>query len=285
MAVLAAGCATNPATGERQLSLIPEAQEVQMGRQAAAEVRETLGFVRDDQLQAYVQEVGRRIAAASERPELPWSFRVVDDPTPNAFALPGGFIYITRGMLNLLTSEAELASVLAHEVAHVTARHSVNQVTQQQLAQLGFGIGGALFPAVQSLAPVIGAGLELLFLKHGRDDEREADEIGFRYVREQGYATAEFDDVFAALSRMAPREAGAVPGWLATHPAPAERIETARARAAQTGAAGGRVARERYLRVLDGLVYGDDPRNGFFRENVFYHPGLRFRALVKRVVT
>ena len=274
-----AGCATNPATGERQLSLIPEQQEIQMGREAAQQVQQTLGFVDRPGLQAYVRQLGQQLAAASERPDLPWEFHVVDDPTPNAFALPGGFIYITRGMLNLLTSEAELASVLGHEIAHVTARHSVNQISKQQLAQLGFGLGSVFFPAVQELSPLIGSGLNLLFLKYGRDDEREADELGFEYMRASGYAPSEFADVFATLERAEPESAGAVPSWLSTHPAPAERVEAARTRAANvTAPADATVGRARYLRAIDGLIYGKNPRQGFFRDGVFYHPDLRFQV-------
>ena len=151
---LLTSCAINPATGQRQLSLISESQEVAMGREAAAGVGQTLGFVDDPELQGYVRQIGLRQAAASERPNLPWEFHVVDDPSPNAFALPGGFIYVTRGMLNLMTSEAELAGVLGHEIGHVTARHSVNQLSQQQLAQLGLGLGGILFPKAGAIAPV-----------------------------------------------------------------------------------------------------------------------------------
>ena len=143
------GCATNPATGQRSLSLISESQEIEMGRQAAEDVNRTIGLVEDRELQSYVSRIGTQIAANSERPQLPWQFHVVDDPTPNAFAIPGGFIYVTRGMMNLLTSEAELASVLGHEVAHVTARHTVNQISKQQLAQVGLGLGGLFFPEVQ----------------------------------------------------------------------------------------------------------------------------------------
>ena len=226
-------CATNPATGESQLSLISESQEIQMGKQAAQEVRQTLGLVDDGALQAYVQRVGRQLAAASERPDLPWGFHVVDDPTPNAFALPGGFIYITRGMMNLLTSEAELASILGHEIAHVTARHAVNQISKQQLTQLSLGLGGIFFPTVQELSPLIGTGLNLLFLKYSRDDERQADEIGFGYVLEEGYRASEFADVFATLQRAGDELASALPSWLSTHPAPEERVETAEARAAR----------------------------------------------------
>ena len=140
-----ASCAVNPVTGERQLSLLSEAQEIEIGRRAARQVEQTIGFVDDRQLQNYVGRIGRRLAANSERPRLPWAFHVVDDPTPNAFALPGGFIYVTRGILNLLTSEAQLAGVLGHEVAHVTARHSVTQISRQQLTSLGLGLGGIFF--------------------------------------------------------------------------------------------------------------------------------------------
>src|SRR5690606_10482212 len=124
----------------------------QMGREASGQVRQTIGLVPDEALQAYVSQVGTGLAQGSERPDLPWQFAVVDDATPNAFALPGGFIYVTRGMVNLMSSEAELAAVLGHEIGHVTARHSVAQLSRAQLAQLGLGIGMILSPELQSLA-------------------------------------------------------------------------------------------------------------------------------------
>jgi predicted Zn-dependent protease len=215
-------CATNPATGKRQLALIGEEQEIQMGREAAASVAQTIGLVDDKALQAYVAQIGQRAAEASERPNLPWEFHVVDDPTPNAFALPGGFIYITRGMLGLMTSEAELAGVLGHEIGHVTGRHSVNQLSKAQLAQLGMGLGSIFVPEMRPYQSLVGAGLELMFLKYSRDHEREADELGFEYMRKRGYDVGEFDDVFAALGRIGEQEGsgGALPSWLLTHPAP-----------------------------------------------------------------
>jgi predicted Zn-dependent protease len=273
-------CATNPATGKRQLALIGEEQEIQMGREAAASVAQTIGLVDDKALQAYVAQIGQRAAEASERPNLPWEFHVVDDPTPNAFALPGGFIYITRGMLGLMTSEAELAGVLGHEIGHVTGRHSVNQLSKAQLAQLGMGLGSIFVPEMRPYQSLVGAGLELMFLKYSRDHEREADELGFEYMRKRGYDVGEFDDVFAALGRIGEQEGsgGALPSWLLTHPAPEERVESARARAAaaapQTDA---RIGQEAYLEQIDDLVYGKDPRDGFFRGATFYHPKLRFQ--------
>ncbi|MGE0449577.1 MAG: M48 family metalloprotease [Vicinamibacterales bacterium] len=270
-------CATNPATGERQLSLISPEQEVAMGREAAAQVQQTLGFVDMPELQSYVSRIGQTLARTSERPDLPWEFHVVDDPVPNAFALPGGFIYVTRGMMNLMTTEAQLASVLGHEIGHVTARHSVNQISKQQLAQLGFGLGAVFVPQVRPFESLLGTGLGLLFLKYGRDDEREADTLGFGYILRHDYDVRQFDDVFEVLER-AGGEEGAIPNWLSTHPAPGERAEAAEARASGiTQDADVRVGREDYLRRIDTLVYGNDPRDGFFRDGVFYHPRLRFQ--------
>lgn len=286
-ALLATGlsaCATNPATGKRELSLVSPDQEIAMGRQAAAEVSQTLGLVDTPALQNYVAGIGQRLARNSERPDLPWEFHVVDDPVPNAFALPGGFIYVTRGLLNLMTTEAQLASVLGHEIGHVTARHSVSQISRQQLAQLGFGLGAVFVPEVRPFESLLGAGLGLLFLKYGRDDEREADKLGFAYMLRHDYDVREFDDVFEALERASARDAeGGIPNWMATHPAPGERADTARERADAVGLqTNPRTGRADYLNRIDSLVYGDDPRDGFFRDGVFYHPRLRFQIQFPR---
>lgn len=279
--VTTVACARNPVTGRRELALISEAQEIQMGRQGAQEVAATLGLVEDEALQQYVQRIGADLAADSERPALPWTFRVADDPTPNAFALPGGFIFVTRGMMNLMNSEAELASVLGHEIGHVTARHSVQQLSQAQLAQVGLGLGAILAPEiVGQYGDLASAGLQLLFLKYGRDDERQADELGFRYALNDNYDVREFADVFAALQRLGEKEGGSpVPGFLATHPDPGERVETARRRVAELNRPlEGLVSdRAEYLGRIDGLAYGENPRNGFFRGAEFIHPDLRFR--------
>jgi predicted Zn-dependent protease len=217
-------CARNPVTGELQLALISEEQEVQLGQQSAQEVERSIGIVDNAALQNYVQELGLRIASASERPHLPWSFAVVDDPTPNAFALPGGFIYITRGMMALMGSEAQLVSVLGHEVAHVTARHHVSSISRAQLAQFGLGVGGALFPDLQGIGGLAGAGLELVFLRHGRDAERQADDLGFGYTLQQGFDVREMALVFGSLQRLGDeQQRSAIPSWLLTHPEPGDR--------------------------------------------------------------
>ena len=276
-----AACATNPVTGKPEISLVSEQQEIQMGQQGAQQVAQEVGLVKDQALQNYLQTIGSGIATKSERPNLPWTFRAVDDPSPNAFALPGGYVFVTRGLLDLMNNEAELASVLGHEIGHVTARHSVHQMSEQQLAQLALGVGAILSPTVAQLGDVASQGLGLLFLKYSRDDERQADDLGFRYALNQGYDVRYMDDVFRSLQRLgeASKESP-LPSWLATHPGEAERIQTIDSKLAQlqpAQLANTKVNAQEYLQRVNGLVYGADPRNGFFQGNTFYHPDLRFQ--------
>src|SRR5438093_2557951 len=142
----ALACATNPATGARQIMLVSESQEIAMGRDYDKQVAASIGLYADTALQRWIQQFGTRLAATSERPKLPWTFRVVDDPVVNAFALPGGYIYVTRGILAHLNSEAELAGVVGHEIGHVTARHPASQTSKQQLAPLGLAVASIASP-------------------------------------------------------------------------------------------------------------------------------------------
>lgn len=273
----AGGCATNPATGRPQLALISESQEIAMGRESAEQVDATMGLYQDDALEVYVDRIGQRLAAASERPDLPWRFAVVDDDVVNAFALPGGYIYLTRGILAHFNSEAELAAVLGHEIGHVTGRHSVEQLSRQQLASLGLGIGGALYSPIRGMSGVLSQGLGVLFLKYGRDDEREADTLGVRYMVREGYDPNAAVAVFEMLGRKTEAAGGQqIPSWLSTHPAPADRRERLKAQIAENPARADRVAREAYLERIDGLVYGKDPRHGYFEGERFVHPELEF---------
>jgi predicted Zn-dependent protease len=275
---LAAACALNPVTGKQQLALVSEEEEIALGQEAAAQAAEQMGRYPDPGLQAYVEGIGRRMAAASERPNLPWSFTVLDDPGVNAFALPGGPVFVTRGLLGHMNSEAELASVLGHEIGHVTARHSVNQLSKAQLAELGLGLGAILSPEVAQLGQLAGAGLQMLFLKFGRDDERQADELGFRYMIAQRYDPREMARVFETLERASAGEGGGrVPEWLSTHPDPGDRARKAAERAAGVKDPGTAVEREAYLAHVEGMTFGDDPRQGFFLGDAFLHPALRFR--------
>ncbi len=272
-------CPMNPATGERQLILISEREEIELGRQTAQQVEASIGLYDDPALQEYVGTIGQQLAAGSEKPNLPWSFKVVDDVVVNAFALPGGFIFVTRGILAHFNSEAELAAVLGHEIGHVTARHSAEQLSRAQMAQLGFGVGSIFVPELAAYGDLIGAGLGLLFLKFGRDDERQSDDLGFRYMTRASYDPAEMVGVFDMLGRVSAASGGSgLPTWLSTHPDPGERRERMEQRLAEGGGAtGDDVGRDRYMQTIDGLVFGENPRNGFFRGSAFLHPDLEFR--------
>lgn len=272
-------CAVNPATGKRELSLVGQAQEIEMGRSADADVSSSLGLVDAPELQTYVDELGKGLAAGSERPELPWSFKVVDDPVVNAFALPGGFIYVTRGILANFESEAELAAVLGHEIGHVTARHSVSQMSRQQLQQLGLGVGMIFSEDVRKFGGVLAAGLGLLNLKYSRGDETQSDELGVRYMTRQGYDSQSMVGVFQMLAAVSGGEGGRVPQWQLTHPYPENREAHIREVISALGApAGGREGRDALLDRLDGLVYGENPREGYFKGTRFVHPDLAFEA-------
>jgi predicted Zn-dependent protease len=273
-------CATNPATGRRQLSFVSEEQEIQMGQQADQEISAAVGIYRDPDLESYVQRLGTTLAAASERPNLPWQFRILDDASVNAMALPGGYNYVTRGLLTYMNSEAELAAVMGHEIGHVTARHSVSQISKQQLAQVGMVLGMILRPELRNYGNLAEVGMGLLFLKYGRDAEREADALGLRYMTRAEYDPRPMADVFSTLERVsqADNAQGRVPAWLSTHPAPEDRRKRIAELIQELGTpAGGTVDREEYARRLDGIMFGPNPREGFFEQNVFYHPDLRFR--------
>jgi len=276
---LGAACATNPATGQKEFTLISESQEIQMGLEADPGIITSMGLDPDSGRQRYVRDLGTRLARTSERPSLPWTFRIIDDPAVNAFAIPGGHIYVTRGILAHLNSEAELAGVMGHEIGHVTARHSVTQMSRQQVAQLGLVLGTVIEPKLQRYAGAVSQSLGLLFLKFSRDDESQADQLGFRYMRRQRYDGRQMPQVFALLDRVTQASGSRVPDWLATHPNPGNRKEAIERDIAATPreSLGTVVNRESYLRAIDGIVFGDNPRDGYARAGEFVHPDLRFR--------
>lgn len=271
------GCSVNPATGQRQLTLLSEQQEIQMGKENDQQIVAQMGLYPDEEWQGYIQDLGSRLAAKSERPDLPWTFRVVDDPIVNAFALPGGYIYITRGILAHFNSEAQLVSVLGHEIGHVTGRHTVERVSKAQLASVGVGI--AAVAGGGDLANLAGQGLGLLFLKFSRDDEREADDLGLRYLTRGTYDPYEMPKVFNTLDRISGAQGSRAPSWLATHPAPANRALRIQEQIGQLPAEqqAGRVERDGYLQRLSELTFGANPREGYSIGRTFYHPDLAFK--------
>lgn len=279
-AVLLAGCARNPATGKSELMLVSESQEIQMGGQYDKEVVASIGLYPDPGLQRYIQDLGTRLAATSERTKLPWTFRVLDDPAVNAFAVPGGYIYVTRGILAHLNSEAELAGVVGHEIGHVTARHTASQMSKQQLAGLGLAIGSIASSTVERYAGIAGQALSILFLKFSRDDENQADELGLRYMGRANYDPRQMPPIFNMLSRVgASGGGGRLPEWLSTHPDPGNRLQHINAMISRLPQdfAGTIVNREQYSRRLDGMIFGMNPREGFFKGTQFFHPDMKFR--------
>jgi predicted Zn-dependent protease len=264
-------CAINPATGESQLSLFTEAEEIELGAEVDQEFLSNSRRYDDPDLEAYVSDLGQRLAAVSERPDLPWSFHVADDEIVNAFALPGGRIYVTRGLLAHLESEAELAGVLGHEIGHVTARHSVNGLSRELAITLGVFTGLALFDVGETGELVSSLGLGLMFLKFGRNQERQADQLGVRYTQRAGldpHGVVEALRVLQTVSQS--QDDGWFPTWLSTHPDPDRRWQRL---AEETGLGPGRPPTDAeidtYLSRLDGMVYGPDPRNGVVEGNTF----------------
>ena len=273
------GCAVNPVTGRRELSLVSPEQELQIGSEGYKAVVAEYGAYDDPVLQAFVDEVGQRVARASHQPGLVWHFAVLDDPTVNAFAMPGGYIYITRGILAHLNSEAQLAGVLGHEIGHVTHRHTAERITQQQLYGLGLGVAAVFSETVRRYGDLAQQGLGLLFLKYSRDDERQADELGVAYATAAGYDPREIPSTYSMLKRVSEQAGTRLPGFLSTHPDPGDREATTAglAKLAVQGKTGLVVNGRAYVQRLDGVVFGSDPRQGYFAGDDYIHPMLRFQ--------
>ena len=274
-----AACATNPATGKRQVILMSEQEEISLGKQSDADVRKEMGVYEDANIQRYVDRVGQRLAKASHRPNLPWTFTVVDATAVNAFALPGGYIYITRGILPFLRNEAELAAVLGHEVGHVDARHSASAYSKQVLAGGSLAVIGVLAPETQPFTGLAGVGLQFVMLKNSREAELEADTLGVGYAATSGWAPEAMPGLLSTLGRLdaASGSSRGVPNWLTTHPQASDRITKVQQAVAAARTSGATTTnRPDFERAIDGLVFGDSRAQGMVRGNEFVHPELRF---------
>jgi predicted Zn-dependent protease len=282
-ALLAAvvACATNPVTGRREFTLMTEAQEIGIGRESDPQIKAEMGVYNDPELQRYVSDIGMRLARLSERPSLPWQFTVVDQPAINAFAVPGGFIYITRGILPFLDNEAELAGVLGHEIGHVTARHSAQQYTRSLGGQLLLTGVGIFVPAARPFGQISETALGLLFLRYGREDELQSDRLGARYALAGGWDPAGVPGMLSTLGRLdeAAGDRKGVPNFLSTHPEPLGRVKEIGPEVQQLTAGRSDLVsgRDDLLRRVDGIIYGDNPEQGITRGRTFLHPPLRFR--------
>lgn len=234
LAGLTAACAVNPVTQEREFSLVSEAEEIRMGREAYPVYTQiSEGEFQDPDLQTYVQTLGRQLAAAGHRPGLEYEFNVVNDSALNAYALPGGKISVTRGLLSRMTNEAQLAAVLGHEVGHVTARHSAAGMTRQKVAGLLTQVGAVALEigGVQGAELILQGGMiatELVLQRYSRDQERQADRLGMQYLVSRGYHPAGMVQTMEILDANHQRDPNAVEALFQSHPLTSERIATAR---------------------------------------------------------
>jgi predicted Zn-dependent protease len=235
----------------------------------------------DPKLQDFINNKGQEMARISHRPNLKFTFRVVNSPVVNAFALPGGYVYFTRGIMAHFNNEAEFAGVLGHEIGHVTARHGAQQQTQQILAQVGMIAGMIAAPQFAQFAEAAQQGLGLMFLKFGRNHESQSDKLGVEYSTKIGYNSFYMADFFKTLCRITDASGARMPAFLSTHPDPDDRYGNVKKQSEEIQktmpAANLQVNRDAYLRMIDGLVYGEDPREGYVENNVFYHPELKFQ--------
>jgi predicted Zn-dependent protease len=275
-------CAVNPVTGKRQVVLMSEAQEVAMGQEADPQIIAQYGLYEDKELQNFINQKGQAMAAVSHRPNLDYKFRIVDSDVINAFAVPGGYVYFTRGIMAHFNNEAQFAGVLGHEIGHITARHSVIQQRNALLGQVGLIAGMVISPEFGQFAQQASQGLGLLFLKFGRDDERQSDELGVEYSTKIGYDAQHMADFFTTLERSSARSgAEELPDFLSSHPNPGSRNASVNNLAAEwkkkLNVTNLQENRNDYLRRIDGIIYGEDPKQGFVENSAFYHPVLKFQ--------
>ncbi len=279
-------CAVNPATGEQDLVLMSEQSEIALGRKTNKEVLQHYIVYDDPELQAYVSRVGEELAKNSHRNNLIYRFTVLDSKDVNAFALPGGYIFITRGLMAYLNSEAQLAAVLGHEIGHVTARHAVRQYSAAQITGIGTALASIFIPGMNQvgsqLMQIMGSAL---LRGYGREHELEADKLGAEYVARTNYDTESMLDVIQVLkdqetfetqrAKSEGREPRIYHGLFSTHPDHDTRLQEIVAHASKyQSQTESRTGEEEYLNQIDGLIFGDSPQQGITRGNNFYHESL-----------
>jgi len=281
--LLLAGCAKNPVSGEQDFVMLSESDEIQLGKQAHQDTLKKYAVYPDKNLQVYVNRIGQALAKKSHRGALKFTFTVLDSPEVNAFALPGGYIYITRGIMAYLNSEAELAAVIGHEIGHVTARHGVRQYSAAMATQFGLGIGALFIPELraadaQNIYTVLGTAL---LRGYGREHELQADALGAEYLARSGYQTRAMIDVVRVLKNQQSfanekaaaegKEPSSYHGVFATHPDNDTRLQAVVSKATPLQRKDARLNKNVYMRKLDHLVFGNSEDQGMVRGNKFYH--------------
>ncbi len=277
-----AACSTNLATGERQFTaLMSPQQEASVGASEHEKIVAQFGLYKDPQMQAYLDRLGARLAKGTERADVSYKFYIIDSPIVNAFALPGGYVYVSRGLLALANNEAELAGVVGHEIGHITGRHSAERYSTSVVTSLGAGLIAAAVDS-SSAAQALGLGSNLFLSSYSRSQENQADTLGIRYLARANYDAKAMSSFLAALQRDSAFQAKAAGkngnqfSYFSTHPATSDRVAKTMAEARQYPQDGSTIGRNEYLIALDGLIFGDSAAQGFVRGQRFYHPGLGF---------
>jgi predicted Zn-dependent protease len=299
LAVAGTGCVTtgtNPVSGNKRAYAYSWQEEVKLGTEADKQIQQQYGIYEDEELQQYVDRVAQSVLEESHmrRPGTPekfrnteFTFRVLDSPIINAFALPGGYVYVTRGLLAHLNNEAQLAVVLGHEIGHVAGRHASKQAAKQQLMQ-GVLVGGAVAgqaafggSVAESVLGLGSSAAQLLSLSYSRGNERESDQLGVEYATMAGYDAAEGSAFFTSLKRKKKQSGQSIPTWQSTHPDPGQREDTivqlAREWDQKVAGSSDRRDQDAYYGAIENIVLGENPRQGFTENDVFYHPDLEFR--------
>lgn len=286
------GCQAAPGTGRQSFNILSAQDESQMGASEHPQVLKAFGGAYDDpKIGAYVAELGAHLVRVSETPDAKFTFTVLNSDIVNAMALPGGYVYVTRGLVALADNEAELAGVMAHEIGHVTGRHSAERYSQSMAANIGVAILGAVI-GTPGVADIAGLGAQAYLQSFSRDQELEADTLGIRYMTRAGYSGGAMTSFLGKLRAQAALEAqlaGRSPdsvdefNMMATHPRTLDRVQ--QAMAAVGGNAQGRLERDPFLKTVDGMLYGDDPSQGMVRERTFVHPALGFQFAVPQGFT
>jgi len=283
----------NPVSGNKRAYAYSWQQELELGRSADGEIVSQYGLYDNDELAEFVTAMGeellevshmRREDAADMFKQTEFTFRVLDSPVVNAFALPGGYVYVTRGLLSHLNNEAQLAVVIGHEIGHVAGRHASQRALSQQIGQVAV-IGGSILGQElfglpgESLLNLSSQAAQLLFMSYSRDHERESDRLGVEYSAMKHYVAAEGSEFFTSLRRISEKSGQSIPNMLSTHPNPGEREQTIPKLAEEWREKGYEqtvYGTEEYMQLVDGIVFGDNPRQGFVDEGRFVHPDLEF---------
>jgi predicted Zn-dependent protease len=274
-------CSINPVSGKKEFVLMSEQQEIALGAESDPQIIAEFGLYDNQVFQDFINARGKEIAAISHRSNIKYQFRVLDSPVVNAFAIPGGYVYFTRGIMAYFNNEAQFEGVLGHEIGHIAARHSAEQYTTQAMGQIFLMGGIILSKEIRAFANEAQTAMGLLLLKYSRNHESQADELGVEYSTKVGYDALQMAEFFKTLKSLSEESGQEIPTFLSTHPDPADRYkrvgELAKEWQAKVPLTNFQVNEDAYLAMIDGVIYGEDPRQGYVEKGVFYHPELKFQ--------